>query len=286
VEHKIETLVAAPAAVEEALASLIVDHQDPALQYRALLTYIKRVYHPFLLREPQVGGCGVSQGAQEPAGGSWGLGRVPTFMARMLTGSPPPALLLPPPPRQVSISAGGRVVAAWIYDDPRLANTTASRHQVGAFLVIPSLADLADSLPAVSNAMASLGADPAGGMLHVAVCGSEALKLSAGAEKLLAAGGLGAAEPDVKVFSSVELIGHDSASPAGLRSAGSPQATTQRVAAAVADAQVALRGLQLGCVSVLAPGVSTLPLRSGFVWDAAAGAFRYDPFLRQVRARV
>jgi hypothetical protein len=27
VEHKIETLVAAPAAVEEALASLIVDHQ-------------------------------------------------------------------------------------------------------------------------------------------------------------------------------------------------------------------------------------------------------------------
>lgn len=138
VEHKIETLVAAPAAVEEALASLIVDHQvrarlalqcfalhhtgfaspclshsalprcyrllgdccsaarsnnqhpprpplpqDPALQYRALLTYIKRVYHPFLLREPQV-----------------------------------------------SISAGGRVVAAWIYDDPRLANTTATRHQV------------------------------------------------------------------------------------------------------------------------------------------------------------
>ena len=53
-EHKIDTLVAAPAAVEEALASLIVDHQDPALQYRALLTYVKRVYHPFLMRQPQV----------------------------------------------------------------------------------------------------------------------------------------------------------------------------------------------------------------------------------------
>lgn len=58
VEHKIETLVAAPAAVEEALASLIVDNQDKyhALQYRALVTYVKRVYHPFLMCEPQVGG--------------------------------------------------------------------------------------------------------------------------------------------------------------------------------------------------------------------------------------
>lgn len=55
-EHKIETLVAAPAAVEEALASLIVDNQDKyhALQYRALVTYVKRVYHPFLMCEPQV----------------------------------------------------------------------------------------------------------------------------------------------------------------------------------------------------------------------------------------
>lgn len=34
---------------------LLLRPQDPALQYRALLTYIKRVYHPFLLREPQVG---------------------------------------------------------------------------------------------------------------------------------------------------------------------------------------------------------------------------------------
>lgn len=60
VEHKIETLVAAPAAVEEALASLIVDNQDKyhALQYRALVTYVKRVYHPFLMCEPQVNQAG------------------------------------------------------------------------------------------------------------------------------------------------------------------------------------------------------------------------------------
>jgi hypothetical protein len=36
-------------------------------------------------------------------------------------------------------------------------------------------------------------------------------------------------------------------------------------------------------VSVLAPGMSTMPLRSGFVWDEAADCFKYDPFLRQVR---
>lgn len=60
VEHKIETLVAAPAAVEDALASLIVDNQDKyhALQYRALVTYVKRIYHPFLMCEPQVNQAG------------------------------------------------------------------------------------------------------------------------------------------------------------------------------------------------------------------------------------
>jgi hypothetical protein len=42
--------------------------------------------------------------------------------------------------------------------------------------------------------------------------------------------------------------------------------------------------VKVSTVSVLAPGVSTMPLRSGFVWDEATGAFKYDPFLRQVRA--
>ena len=46
--------MAAPAAVEEALAQLIVDNQGQALLYRALVTYVKRVYHPFLMCEPQV----------------------------------------------------------------------------------------------------------------------------------------------------------------------------------------------------------------------------------------
>ncbi|CAL8465869.1 g5405 [Coccomyxa elongata] len=50
---KMKLLVEAPAAVEDALASLL-DHHDATLQTRALQTYIKRVYHPFLLRDPEI----------------------------------------------------------------------------------------------------------------------------------------------------------------------------------------------------------------------------------------
>lgn len=54
VERKIETMITAPAAVDDALASLIVDHPNPILQTRALSTYIRRIYYPYLLSEPLV----------------------------------------------------------------------------------------------------------------------------------------------------------------------------------------------------------------------------------------
>ncbi|CAK0731625.1 hypothetical protein CVIRNUC_000020 [Coccomyxa viridis] len=50
---KMKLLVEAPAAVEDALASLL-DHHDATLQSRALLTYIRRIYYPFLLHEPAI----------------------------------------------------------------------------------------------------------------------------------------------------------------------------------------------------------------------------------------
>lgn len=46
-------LVEAPAAVEDALASLL-DHANPLVQRRALATYARRLYYPFLLHEPQL----------------------------------------------------------------------------------------------------------------------------------------------------------------------------------------------------------------------------------------
>jgi acetyl-CoA carboxylase/biotin carboxylase 1 len=51
VEERMAMLVEAPAAVEDALASLL-DDDDEVVRQRALITYIKRIYFPFLLHEP------------------------------------------------------------------------------------------------------------------------------------------------------------------------------------------------------------------------------------------
>ena len=123
VEHKIETLVAAPAAVEEALATLVVDPQDRDLQYSALVTYIKRVYHPYLLREP-------------------------TLMQH----------------DQI-------VTAAWVYEDPRFANTNRARHMLGSFLVVPCLSELALGLVQLKKDINALDIGLLGGTLHISVSG-------------------------------------------------------------------------------------------------------------------
>lgn len=52
IEARMNMLVEAPAAVEDALASLL-DDPDATVRQRALLTYIRRIYHPFLLHEPK-----------------------------------------------------------------------------------------------------------------------------------------------------------------------------------------------------------------------------------------
>jgi hypothetical protein len=83
------------------------------------------------------------------------------------------------------------------------------------------------------------------------------VKLSPGAEQLLAGGALGAAEPGAKVFSSAELISHDAPAAAAAHGNGNgaaalargagmgPQEKARRVAAAVADAKATLRRLQV-----------------------------------------
>ncbi|KAK2079983.1 hypothetical protein QBZ16_002378 [Prototheca wickerhamii] len=57
VEARMAMLVEAPAAVDDALATLL-DHPDPVLQRRALSTYVRRIYFPGVLHEPQVVGLG------------------------------------------------------------------------------------------------------------------------------------------------------------------------------------------------------------------------------------
>ena len=54
VEDRIRMLVMAPAAVEDAIASLLLQKNEPTLASRALTTYIQRIYHPYVLVEPQM----------------------------------------------------------------------------------------------------------------------------------------------------------------------------------------------------------------------------------------
>ena len=54
IDDRIHMLVMAPAAVEDAIASLLLDTRDELLASRALTTYIKRMYQPHILVEPQV----------------------------------------------------------------------------------------------------------------------------------------------------------------------------------------------------------------------------------------
>lgn len=78
-------LVEAPAAVEDALASLL-DHADPLVQRRALATYARRLYYPFLLHEPQlqpVEGLGaLVAGELVPGPGRTGVAGPPWWLQR------------------------------------------------------------------------------------------------------------------------------------------------------------------------------------------------------------
>jgi len=49
-EERMETLIGAQAAVDDPLASLL-DHPDSDIQWRALETYIRRIYEPYLLED-------------------------------------------------------------------------------------------------------------------------------------------------------------------------------------------------------------------------------------------
>eukprot|EP00882_Tetradesmus_deserticola_P016747 GHRQ01017905.1.p2 GENE.GHRQ01017905.1~~GHRQ01017905.1.p2 ORF type:complete len:141 (-),score=73.98 GHRQ01017905.1:42-464(-) len=131
---------------------------------------------------------------------------------------------------------------------------------MGAFLVLPSLRDLPAGLKIAGAAVNGLAGqaqvDPSGSTLHIAVCnGSDALAGATGAGRLLRNDGniLGA---NAKEISSV-------------------------VAAAIKDATPALSAMNVGTVSVLA-AAALMPVRNGFVWDAAAGAFKLEPCLQQV----
>ena len=176
--NRMEMLVLAPAAVEDALASLLVEasvepgvgvpaggtdaaatahHCDVDLQMRAAATYIRRVYHPYLLRDPVFDELGTLPQQQQVQGAS-----------------------LPQQQQQQVQGAGAALSVLWMFDDPALSNTPSPQACVGALLVVKEPGALQRLLQALGANMATLGltgqgGSPLPGTLHVVFTGKTCL---------------------------------------------------------------------------------------------------------------
>jgi len=271
-DAKVRLLVEAPAAVEDALASLL-DSRDATLAVRALTTYVKRVYHPFLLQDPFViggaGGLGGGGGASG-GGGSGGVG------APAGSASPPPSGLVvddaladgggggarpgsagaptSPPP------AAAPLAAAWVHEHPGLEATPAARAAVSAAAVVGGLDALASAVAAADTAVeaAGLAAGAAGrGTLHVVLTrgGEAALRLTPDAAAHASAAGAAAA-----AFNAAGW-GPGAADP---WMGADPRPAVAAVIAAVKAVEPRLLAAEYEAVSVLTKvGLAVAPLRVG-----------------------
>jgi len=110
-EARMDMLVEAPAAVEDALASLL-DHPDLMVRQRALVTYIKRIYLPFLLHEPEL---------QEMPD----VGGVPNLAAVWAFDCPEPSSASPSSNNNSKERHGGAVVVDSLKKVPQVLNDLA-----------------------------------------------------------------------------------------------------------------------------------------------------------------
>lgn len=252
-DAKVRLLVEAPAAVEDALASLL-DSRDATLAVRALTTYVKRVYHPFLLQDPFVVG-GPTAGPTGPGGS--GAGAAPSLDV----GASPdelggPAVPTSPPPA----AAAPLLAAAWVHEHPSLEATPAARAAVGAAVVVGGLDQLASAVAAADAAVeaAGLASGAAGrGTLHVVLTrgGDAALRLTPDAAAHAQAAGTAAA-----AFNAAGW-GPGAADP---WMGADPRPAVAAVIAAVKDVEPRLLAAGYEAVSVLTKvGLAVAPLRVG-----------------------
>eukprot|EP00887_Chlorella_sp_A99_P005434 scaffold1.g5434.t1 len=258
-EARMSMLVEAPAAVEDALASLLMEHGgDPALQQRALSTYIRRLYHPHLLQSPEL-----LAPPRPPAAAAGG------------EAAPAPAPLL---------------LAAWAYDDPAASGTPYARGCLGAAAVVGALRELPAALGAVARLAADAGLGGlAPGTLHVVVVGEgeAALALTPEAAALARGGGgaaAGAGWPPHRRGPSAGGLHSRSSSfasdaedgwHAGRGGAVDPALAAAAAGAQVAAASAALTAAGFEVVSVMTKRGQLAPLRNVYYRRppaAAAGA--------------
>ena len=171
-------LVEAPAAVEDALASLL-DHTDPVVRRRALATYAKRLYHPFLLHEPELrefgdallageSAAGLLEGARNQiataawlCGPAMGGGGCPKLAGCATTAPATSARALTVPARLPALLASCLALpcsAVWAYDDVALAATPFSRECHGGALIVRSLHAMPAALAELEHVRSQTGA--------------------------------------------------------------------------------------------------------------------------------
>ena len=181
-----DLLVTVPAAIEEALASLMLDPSDPALQTRAALTYVRRLYHPYLIRQPLIASSQVGSQSGDP-----------TITITWLYEDPQ--------------TAGSST-------EEGLGRRTC----VGALLLIGKLSDLPPFLSLLGSEILSMGMGQLPLSLHVVVTGGEPtlsdsttsvdptrVKLDGTMSLLSLSELMGASRTDpVASFSGAELVGH------------------------------------------------------------------------------
>jgi hypothetical protein len=268
---QMERLVSASAAVEDPLAGLLVDGAPsaagaaagtaraagrspaggralggvpPGLRRRAALAYIRRLYSPFLLREPLLQALPLEGG---DALGEQGM------------------------------------LAVWLHDDAPASNSPAPRPRLGALLLLDTLAALPRALAALGRSLEALRADARSGgaapnTLHVALAAGPGA--DAEPSRLCGPGnGHGHHGRTPSLSAPVTIFPAPSGGAGGAAGGGveallppweqgveASRAIARAVAAAVATATPALRQLGFPALSVLAPSSTVCPLRLGWRW--------------------
>lgn len=260
IEAKMELLVGVQAAVDDALASLVVDGSEPELQARAASTYVRRLYHPYLVRDPMLK---LHQPPHQPLSPAAGPG---AGVAGAGGGG--------------ALSAGV-VTGVWLYDDPLLSHSAASRTCAGGLLLLEGLWALPAGLELLAGELQAMELGQLPLALHLALAGGQAALQPSPMPSDVARGpGAGAGRVVVDDQPSLvrrgELGGEEDPS-AGVRAA------EQALGSALASCFARLEALNVGSVSLVArSGGSSLPLRAGFAWDPQLAVYRVDRFGRQV----
>ncbi|KAL4859471.1 Acetyl-CoA carboxylase 1 [Chlorella vulgaris] len=260
IEAKMLMLVEAPAAVEDALASLL-DHPDPLVQRRALTTYIRRLYYPLLLHEPQLAAEGqpaaaaaaAAEGqAVEGEGAGQGQGQ-----------------------GQGQQAGPGSLVAVWAYDDAAVAATPFSRECHGGAVLVRCLHDLPAALAQLERVRAQTGLSGLSpGTLHLMLTGEgeAALAMTEEAHALLRQQNVAAYEPSDCEDRRVQSV--------------DPKTVAASAAAQVRATSAALLAAGFAAVSVMSKRGRLAPLRTVFYYDEASRQFELDPVMGLVEPPV